>query len=142
VVMYFLLGLPLFILGFILHFLPFYFTNFIRKAVVKRTEFIGSVTLVVGLLLFALNGFTLTWLSFRLFDSILIAGLFFFLLPAIGIFTFKYYVRIRRWSYVIRKKSIGKRKAGLMEKLKEEKEALLEDFKLAHEDYLEYERRK
>jgi glycerol-3-phosphate O-acyltransferase/dihydroxyacetone phosphate acyltransferase len=133
---YFALGLPIFIIGLILHILPFYLTNFIAKKVVKKSDFIGSIILVLGLVLFTINGLILTRLVFLLSHSLLFTLLFFFILPTLGIFAFQYYIRIKRaWSGV-RMNFIGRRKKQLMVKLKEEKEDLLRLFKSAHLEYL------
>ncbi len=137
--LYFLLGLPVFLIGFVLHILPFYLTKLLSKAIVKRTDFTGSVTLVAGLLLFSINGFVLTWIVYQLTSTIFIPLIFFFLLPTLGIFTFQYYSRLKRWTYRLRIQSIGNRKSGLLENLKTEREELLKVFKSAQEDYMEYE---
>ena len=136
--LYFIIGLPLFICGFLLQFIPFYFTNVLAKKIVKRTDFIGSIILVLGLVLFSINAFVLTWLLFYMTDNIWLSLSFIFVLPALGFFTFRYYIRLRRWLYRFRIRFIENRKADLMEKLKEEREALVEIFKSAHTDYLEY----
>lgn len=140
--LYFSIGLPVFMLGYILHFIPFYLTNILAKVLVKKTDFIGSILLVLGLLLFSINGFTLTWLVFHWFQNYLIAIVFFSLLPSFGIFAFQYNIRLKRWLAGFRIKSIGNRREDLIKNLSKEKEELLKLFKSAHTDYLNNELRK
>lgn len=139
---YFILGLPVFLIGYVLHFIPYHLTTILAKALVKKTDFIGSILLVIGLLLFSINGFTLTWLVFLWSQNLLVTLLFFFLLPTLGIFAFQYNIRVKRWLAGFRIKSIGNRREDLIKKLTNEKEELLQLFKSAHTDYLKNELRK
>lgn len=75
---YFILGLPFFIIGLVLHFLPYYFTNLLVKLVVKRSDFYGSIILVIGLLLFTINAGLMTSLVFKATQNELVSIVFFF----------------------------------------------------------------
>jgi 1-acyl-sn-glycerol-3-phosphate acyltransferase len=135
-VLYFLFGLPLFVAGALLHLLPFLLSTALAKKIVQRPDFTGSVLLILGLILFTINGFTLTWLIFHYTGNGLFAGIFFFLLPTSGIFAFQYFSGLQRLRYDLRLQSIGKRKQGLAKKVYDERESLLQIFKKAHEEYL------
>lgn len=139
---YFILGLPFFIIGLVLHFLPYYFTNLLVKLVVKRSDFYGSIILVIGLLLFTLNAGLMTSLVFKASQNEIVAIVFFLLLAPIGIFTFQYYVGLKRWWYQMKIWIIGNRKTTLIKELSQQRETLLASFKEAHEDYLNYEKQK
>lgn len=132
---YFGFGFPLFLIGFVLHFLPFYLTNFLSRLVVKRSDFIGSITLVIGLLLFSINGFLFTCWVYKL-TNLITAVIFFFLLAPLGLFSFRYLAKLKaRWNQLQLWLS-GNRKKILIKKLAEDKEELLKIFKSAHDDYL------
>ena len=139
---YFIIGLPFFVIGFAMHFLPYFFTNLLAKLVVKRSDFYGSIILVIGLLLFSINAFCMTWFIFKALQNGLLAIAFFLLLAPVGIFTFQYYVGLKRWLYKMRLWIIGNRKTTLIKELSQQRETLLASFKEAHEDYLNFEKRK
>jgi hypothetical protein len=136
VYMYLAIGLPVFTVGAILHLLPFFLSTFLAQKIVKRPDFTGSVLLIIGLVLFSINGFALTWLVYKYTGNGLIATIFFFLLPTSGIFAFQYFSRIQRLRFDLRLQSIGNRKKVLAQKVQDEREELLQIFKKAHEEYL------
>lgn len=136
--LYFVLGLPLFLLGFIIHILPFLLTDKLSKFVVKRSEFTGSVLLVLGLIFFSINAFGLSWLMMTWSNSWLLSFSFFFSLPFLGLFSFNYFIRLKRLNNNRRLKHIRLKKSRLIEDLNSQRIELLAQFKSAHEEYLKH----
>lgn len=127
---------PVFVIGFILLGPPFFLTRFLAKVIVKRTDFMGSVILALGLLLFTLFGVIEAYILYNITGSWL-AGLgLFIVLPVLGLFTHKYYVHLlhfirnRRWI------AIDARKEKLAKYVVNEKKILLRKIKDAYKEYL------
>lgn len=127
---------PVFLIGFVLLGPPFFLTRWLSSVIVKRTDFMGSVILALGLLLFTLFGVAESIALARLSGSWIAGVGFFIVLPVLGIFTHRYYVhwlhfkRNRRWI------TVDARKEKLAEYVMEEKRQLLGLFKEAYRAYL------
>ncbi len=135
--LYFLLGFPLFVCGLTLNILPYLLTNFLAKILVQKTDFYGSIILVLGLFLFSINGFLLSWFVYHTTHNIIIAVSFLFLFTTLGIFTFTYYNKSKQWLSNLKLRIIGLRKKSLVDSLAEEREQLLALFKRGHDEFID-----
>ncbi len=95
-------GLPIFIIGFILHIIPFQLTRILSLTLVKRVDFMGSVALVLGLLLFTIFGGLETYLVYHFAQNVYITILFFILLPSFGVLAYGYLSNVVKLKEVFR----------------------------------------
>ncbi|MCB9262567.1 MAG: 1-acyl-sn-glycerol-3-phosphate acyltransferase [Flavobacteriales bacterium] len=114
-------GFPIFIIGFLLHFLPFVFTQQIALRVVKRVDFMGSVLLALGLLMFAIFCVLETWIVWKLSGNGWATIIFFFLWPSLGLFAYSYLSSVGQWLGNINWRFLGKKRKGLQTALKQTK---------------------
>ncbi len=133
---YLLLGFPVFIAGLLLNFLPYTLTNFLAKKLVQKTDFFGSIVLVLGLLIFTVNGTLLTWGMYQVCHNIVISVSFFFILLSLGLFTFRYFNKLKRGLSNLKLWIIGRNKKSLKYSLTKEMEELLTLLKSGHDEYL------
>lgn len=126
---------PLFLVGFLFNWLPYRFSGFIRKKIKTEETFSGSITLAVGLVVFALWYALLTSISF-LFSPL---SYYSFLLPPLfylsGIFSLIYrdiftYFK-RRW----RVNRLKRKEFSVFQQLQEKRDTLIQQFEQLREDY-------
>jgi 1-acyl-sn-glycerol-3-phosphate acyltransferase len=130
--LYFVGMFPLFILGLILHYLPYKLTDFLAGKIVKRDDFKGSVLLALGLLLFVIFGFFESWLLYRFTGILWLSVVFAVIWPFLGLLSFRYWIRLRRlisggwlWKTDARSKKI-------LNELEKEKQDFIIHFKELH----------
>ena len=112
-----ILGFPLFLVGFVLHILPFYLTRKLSLTVVKRVDFMGSVVLALGVLLFSISAIVETWLVWKYSQNILITILFFLVLPSLGLFAYHYSSRWVRWRESVKLRRVRKSRKRIIQQL-------------------------
>ncbi len=130
-----LIGLPVFVLGFLLHILPFMITRVLSLKLVKRVDFMGSVVLVLGSLVFAIFGFGQTGLVYRLTDSYMNALVFLLLWPSLGLFVYTYSAYAVKWRDHVRWILIGWQRKKLQVKLKSDKKDMLARLSTLYSQY-------
>lgn len=134
--LYLIVLAPLFLVGLLFLGIPFIVTRLVANAVVKRVDFMGSVVLALGLLVFTIFG---------VIESVIVAKItgfwfwglaVFLLLPLLGYATRQYYMHLIHLSINRRWLSISARKNKLAEYVVNEKQNLLGMFKEAYKEYL------
>ncbi len=134
--LYLIVLAPLFLVGLLFLGIPFIVTRLVANAVVKRVDFMGSVVLALGLLVFTIFG---------VIESVIVAKItgfwfwglaVFLLLPLLGYATRQYYMHLIHLSINRRWLSISARKNKLAEYVVNEKQNLLGLFKEAYKEYL------
>lgn len=132
---YLLVLFPVFVLGMVLLGLPFLLTRFLALKIVKRTDFMGSVVLALGLLLFTLFAALEAWWLARWTGHWWAGVLLVFLLPALGMLTRRYYMHLLHFTKNRRWLVLGNRNHGLAQMVVKEKETLLKEFASAYKKY-------
>lgn len=121
-----IIGLPLFIVSYAMHIIPFQLTRVLSLKLVKRVDFMGSVVLALGLLVFTIFGFGQTFLFHKLVGNWWLTGIFFFIWPSLGMFAYGYsaeFVKIKEaWKW----KRVGSARSTLLHKIKKEQQELIE----------------
>lgn len=132
---YLIVLLPLFLVGLLLMGLPFLLTRFLALKIVKRTDFMGSVVLALGLLVFTIFAAFEAWWLAR-FTGYWWAGvLLVFLLPPLGMITRRYYMHLLHFTRNRRWLIMGSRNNRLAQLVVNEKESLLKEFAAAYKKY-------
>jgi glycerol-3-phosphate O-acyltransferase/dihydroxyacetone phosphate acyltransferase len=124
-------GFPFFTFGSILHFLPFFITIISAKSFVKRVDFMGSILLIFGLLIFSIFGFVEAWLLHRLIGNIYITLGFIIAWPTLGLFTYGYLSEGVKWMDKLKWMQLSIRRKELKETLSQNKLNLIEE--LSHQ---------
>ena len=120
-----IVGFPLFIVSFLLHVLPFQMTRILSLKVVKRVDFMGSVSMALGLLVFTIFGTLETYFVHQVFQNWWITAGFFLIWPSLGLLAYGYlaeWVKLREAYRWIR---VGTKRLSILKKLKKDKKALL-----------------
>ena len=115
-----ILGFPIFLVGYLLHIVPFLLTRFLALKLVIRVDFMGSVALILGLLVFTVFGGLETFLIHKYTQEWWITTLFFFLLPSIGLFAYHYLSKVILWREAMVWLKIQSRKAKVLDILQED----------------------
>lgn len=121
-----LLGFPIFIIGYLLHIVPFLLTRTVALKVVKRVDFMGSVVLILGLLIFSVFGSLETYIIYKYTQEWWITVLFFFLLPSLGLFAYHYLSKVMLWRDARVWLKIQSRKAKVIDVLQEDEDYLIQ----------------
>jgi 1-acyl-sn-glycerol-3-phosphate acyltransferase len=102
---YGIIGLPIFLFGFIHSIIPFKATDLLMPKLIKNVEYYAPIAVLMGLVLYPLNYGVLVWIAGKVFDLDLIAKILYFCaMPLTGMFAF-YFVRFfsktaYRWKYM------------------------------------------
>jgi 1-acyl-sn-glycerol-3-phosphate acyltransferase len=102
---YGIIGLPIFLFGFIHSIIPFKSTDLLMPRLIKNVEYYAPVAILMGLVLYPLNYGLLVWIAGKVFELNFIAkALYFCAMPLSGMFAF-YFIRFfsktaYRWKYV------------------------------------------
>lgn len=88
-----LVGMPLFIAGFLFNFLPYKLTDLILPRMVESVEYHAAVAIIMGLLLYPLNYFGCLYLidSFVIELNWIVKISLFFMMPLLGVFAHAFY---------------------------------------------------
>lgn len=127
---------PIFLIGFVLLGPPFFLTRMLAGVIVKRTDFMGSVILALGLLVFTAFGVAESVLLGKISGSWVSGAGLFIILPVLGLFTHRYFVHLLHFARNRRWITIDARKEKLAVYVMEEKRVLLGLFKEAYREYL------
>jgi glycerol-3-phosphate O-acyltransferase / dihydroxyacetone phosphate acyltransferase len=134
---YFILGLPVFIFGFVNNYLPFKLPYWIAKRVTDKIEYIGSLTMVGGTFIFAIFYATQGWLIQRIFHEWWFTLAYMALLPISGLFAFGYWKRFTnlrgRWIIL----SLFSRKTVLVSSLIHQREEIIKDLERSRQEFVE-----
>ncbi len=135
--LYFILGFPLFLFGFLNNYLPFRIPALITRMVAKDVEWFGGMNLAMGI--FIVMGFYTgqTILVYKYFSSLslFIPFAYLLLLPLSGLFAFYYWRKFSnlrgRWLVW----SIFSRKTSLLASIVQLREELLNDIRTARKEF-------
>lgn len=120
-----ILSLPFFVVGLILHYIPFALTRFISLKSVKRVDFMGSFSFALGLLLFGIAFMIQARLLFNATNNYWILVIFFFVWPGLGLYTYGYFSELVKWINSIKWFRFGLLSRKSRKKLEEERGALI-----------------
>lgn len=120
------LGFPIFLAGTLLLGVPFLLTRFLSLKIVKRTDFMGSVVLALGLLIFSVFGFVEAYVAYKMIGHWLVPISVILLLPLLGLYTRRYYLEMTHFNQNSRWLFLGNKKNRLADQVIREKTELLE----------------
>jgi glycerol-3-phosphate O-acyltransferase / dihydroxyacetone phosphate acyltransferase len=126
---------PFFVFGLITHLLPFVLTKYLAKAIVKRTDFMGSVRLALGVLVFTVFIVLEAWLVYSLTASSFIALFFMLIWPSIGLFTYTYFFSAKLHYRSLNARVLGRTRASLKKYLVDERTNILRALQMAYDHY-------
>ena len=124
-IVFFLLGLPLYVFGFINNIIPFKLTELLMTKLVKNKEYYAPVAVLLGLVLYPLNYSFFLWTGCQLFDLNTIGQIIYFsAMPLTGMFTYHFGLFMTntayKWNYiflVMNEKEAVKELQGLQKRL-------------------------
>lgn len=126
----FLIGLPMFIFGFLHSIIPFKLTDLLMPKLVKNVEYYAPIAILLGLILYPINYFLLLKLAINLFDLTLFAKIIYFILmPLTGMYAFHFSRFLGAISFRFRYLFLLSDKREALRSLKEKKERLAEILK-------------
>ena len=134
-ILYFILGFPMFLYGYLTNILPFKISEYLSKKILVRKDFIGSMKLALGVLVY-LVFYTIEIITFGLLTHWYWAVVFLLTLYPTGVFTIHY---IKRYYYIkgsIRYINLFIKKSSLMANLKLMRKELIHDLEEGRELYL------
>ena len=124
-------GLPIFIISYLLHIIPFLLTRMLSLKLVRRVDFMGSVALSLGLLIFTIFGVGETIIVHKLFSNWWITGAFFFIWPSLGMFAYGYFAEWVKLKEAWKWMRVGNARSTLLQKIKKEQKELIDFLKNA-----------
>jgi glycerol-3-phosphate O-acyltransferase / dihydroxyacetone phosphate acyltransferase len=120
------IGFPLFVVAWCLHIIPFMLTRVLSLKLVRRVDFMGSVALSLGLLVFTIFGAAETFLVHKVFMNWWITIPFFFVWPSLGMFAYGYSSEMIKLREAFGWMRVGNRQLSLLKQLKLDKKELIE----------------
>ena len=119
---------PLFLVSFALHIVPFQMTRLLALKIVKRVDFMGSVALALGLLVFTIFGVLETYLVHQYFNNWWVTAAFFLVWPSLGLLAYGYLAEWVKLREAYRWVSVGSKRLSLIKQLKKNQKELLAYF--------------
>jgi len=119
------IGLPIFIVGFLLHILPFIVTRKFTLKVVQRIDWVGSIAFAFGLLVFAIFCGLQIWGFHKLVDNNWLTFIFFMIWPSLGLFTYGYLAEAVKWFDGLKWWQLGIKRSELQSKLNDDRNEIL-----------------
>ena len=133
-IVYFLIGFPFFLFGLITNVIPFKLTGFICRKIKIREDFVGAVTLAVGLFMFLII-YGIESYVVASYTSNLIGVLFLLILYPMGIFTINYFVTYYKLRGTFNYLLLFMRKSDLIAQLKTKRQELIDELERRKVDY-------
>ncbi len=133
--LYFLIGLPFFLFGFITNFIPFKLTGFIGRKIKIREDFVGAITIAVGLIVFLIF-YGIEAFVMASYTNNILGMLFFLVLYPTGVFCINYMVTYYKLRQTFKYITLFMRKSNLIASLKTTKEELIEELEKRKAEYL------
>ncbi|MFT7592270.1 MAG: glycerol-3-phosphate O-acyltransferase/dihydroxyacetone phosphate acyltransferase [bacterium] len=119
------IGFPLFVVSYLLHIIPFQLTRTLSLKVVRRVDFMGSVSLALGLLVFTIFGVGQTYIVHQIFDNWWLTLGFFFIWPSLGMLAYGYLAELVKLKEAYRWMRVGNKRISLLKELKKDQKALI-----------------
>lgn len=132
-----IVGLPIFMLGMLTHGIAFYLVNKATGAMVKRSDFTGSVLLALGLLIFSIFGITETILLYQFGASWTLCLIFLIFWPTLGLMAYGYYVMAYQYLQKLRAKYLIRKRKQLHLDLERERNNILSVLKKSYWSFLQ-----
>lgn len=130
-----LLGVPLFFLGFALHIWPFLLTRILALRIVKRVDFMGSVALALGSLMFIVFGVIESTLFYHWTTNIWLTAAFIMAWPSLGLFSYGYLAEFVKWRTDVKWMRLSVRRRPFIAQLNADKAEILDEFRHLQEVY-------
>lgn len=137
--LYFLVGFPLFAFGFITNIIPFKLSGFISRRIKIREDFVGSINISVGMLVFLLM-YSLESVLISNYGNNLIGVLFFIILYPMGLFTISYINSYYKFRGNIKYITLFIQKSDVVSRLQRERKDLIDELEKRKEEYLDLSR--
>jgi 1-acyl-sn-glycerol-3-phosphate acyltransferase len=104
-IVFILLGLPLYIFGFINSVIPYKLTDLLMTKLVKDIEYYAPIAVLLGLVIYPLNYCFFLWVGSQLFDFNLFGKIiYFFAMPITGMFAYHFGLFMTntayKWNYI------------------------------------------
>jgi len=133
--LYFIAGFPLFLYGFITNILPYKLAAFISSKILIREDFVGSIKLAVGMLVFLLL-YGVEAFVFGAFTNVLWGVLFCISLYPIGLFTVDYIKTYYKVRGTVKYMKLFMQKSNLVIHLKTTRQELVEELELRKKEFI------
>ena len=134
--LYFTIGFPVFLYGFITNVIPFKLAEFISGKILIREDFVGSIKIAVGMLVFILiYGIEAT--LFGTFTNVLWGILFCISLYPAGLFTMDYFKTYYKVRGTIKYMRLFMQKSNLVTNLKTTRQELVDELENRKKEFLD-----
>jgi hypothetical protein len=134
--LYFTIGFPVFLYGFIANVIPFKLAEFISGKILIREDFVGSIKIAVGMLVFILiYGIEAT--LFGTFTHVLWGVLFCLSLYPAGLFTMDYFKTYYKVRGTIKYMRLFMQKSNLVTNLKITRQELVNELENRKTEFLD-----
>ncbi|MFT5723691.1 MAG: glycerol-3-phosphate O-acyltransferase/dihydroxyacetone phosphate acyltransferase [Bacteroidia bacterium] len=128
-----IVGYPLYVVSYLMHFIPFKLTRFLSLKFVRRVDFMGSVALALGLLMFTIFGIGETIIFHKLIQVWWLTVIFFLIWPTLGLFAYGYLAEWVKLREAFKWMRGGAKKTTLLRHIKSEQSQLIDYLSLANQ---------
>jgi hypothetical protein len=136
-ILYFTLGFPFFLCGYLTNYPAYWLAGVVSEAIPLRDDFVGSIKLSVGMLVF-LVAYVIESTLVGYLSSPAWATLFALSLYPAGVFALAYSKRYYRVSGSLRFLHLFMRKSNRIARLKTMRESLIKELEIGKEEYLQH----
>jgi len=134
--LYFTIGFPVFLYGLITNVIPFKLAEFISGKILIREDFVGSIKIAVGMLVFLIiYGIEAT--VFGTFTNVLWGILFYVSLYPVGLFTMDYFKTYYKVRGTIKYMRLFMQKSNLVTNLKTTRQELVDELENRKKEFLD-----
>jgi len=138
IALYFILFFPIFVIGTLLHIVPYKCTELAARLIVKRPDFRGSVLLASGLFIFLGWFLFLAYILYQSTFSIFAVLALAVFMPVVGLIAFRYLIRLKRLSTDFKILRKGSKARALVQELRNEQQELIDFFKESQARYVQF----
>ncbi len=132
---YFALGFPLFLYGLITNFIPFKLAEFISNKIPAREDFVGSVKLGVGMMIFLIL-YIIEAVVFGTYTNLTMGLLFLITLYPAGLFTINYFKTYYQLRGTVKYIRLFMRKSNLIAQLKTTRQELVAELEESKKEFI------
>lgn len=133
---YFTVGFPVFLYGFITNVIPFKLAEFISGKILIREDFVGSIKIAVGMLVFLII-YGVEAMFFGAFTNVLWGILFYVSLYPVGLFTMDYFKTYYKVRGTIKYMRLFMQKSNLVTNLKTTRQELVDELENRKKEFLD-----
>ncbi|MDA8886533.1 lysophospholipid acyltransferase family protein [Bacteroidia bacterium] len=135
-IVYFIIGFPVFLFGFITNVIPFKLSEFIAKKILIRDDFVGAIKMAVGMLIFLIM-YIIQSTVFGSFTSLFWGIVFCISLYPAGLFTVSYIKTYYKVRGTVKYLKLFMQKSDLVTKLKSTRQELVDELENRKNEYLD-----